>query len=418
MSIVRGLKFQILNSKLHLSSSPGVYFFRDKTGKILYIGKAVNLKRRVSSYFQKRHIDPRIEELAGKIIKIDYQKTDSVVEALILESNLVGKYQPKYNIKLKDDKSFANILITDEKYPRVLIIRPTDREKIKARRIFGPYTSKLEAQMAIDMIVKIFGHDGRNRDTSSLYRSYYIKGYASGKIGDISKADYRKIIDNIKLFLQGKKRNIIKRLKKEMSSEAKNMNFEIAAEKRNQIFALGHIQDVAFIKDKDILSKSFVKFPTRAEAYDISNISGDLAVGSMVVFSSGKSNKNEYRKFKIKTVQGANDIAMLREVFERRFRHSEWPKPDLVIIDGGQGQKNVAQIVLKKYKPDIPIAAIAKGPDRKGEKLFFSAPKGYIFPDVGFIKKMRDEAHRFAINYHRSLRRLKRIKKNGISAVP
>ncbi len=369
----------------------------------MYIGKAVNLRRRVSSYFKKRHIDPRIEELVSKIAKIDYRKTDSVVEALILEANLINKHKPVYNIKLKDDKSFANIIITDEEFPRVLIARPTDEKKVKAKHIFGPYTSKQDAEMVINLLVKIFDVHS-NRSTEQLYRKYYIKGYPSGKIGDISKADYRKIIGNIKLFLQGKKKNIIKKLEKEMESEAKKMNFEVAAEKRNQISALGHIQDVAFIKDKDILLKSSVKFPARAEAYDISNISGKFAVGSMVVFTDGKPDKNEYRKFKIKTVDNANDIAMLREMLERRFTHTEWQSPDLIIIDGGLAQKNIAKMVLEKHNLNIPIISIAKGPTRKGEKIFSSAPKGYVFPDIEFIKKARDEAHRFAVSYHRKLR--------------
>lgn len=387
----------------HLPLSPGVYFFHDRTGKFLYIGKAVNLKRRVSSYFQKKHIDPRIEELVSEISKVDYQKTDTVIEALILEANLINKYKPVYNIKLKDDKSFANIIITDEEYPRVLVARPTDKKKIKTKHIFGPYTSKQEAEMVINLLVKIFDVCN-NQSTGQLYRKYYIKGYSSGKIGDISRADYREIIDNIKLFLRGKKKSIIRKFEKEMANETKKMNFEIAIEKRNQIFALEHIQDVAFIKNEDILSKPFAEYPARAEAYDISNISGKFAAGSMIVFTNGKPNKNEYRKFKIKIVNSANDIAMLSEMLERRFAHTEWQSPDLIIIDGGLGQKNIAKIVLKKYCLNVPIAAIAKGPTRKGEKLFFSAPKGYIFPDIEFIKKMRDEAHRFAISYHRRLR--------------
>lgn len=215
--------------------------------------------------------------MASRIAKIDYKKTDTVVEALILEANLINKHKPAYNIKLKDDKSFANMIITDEEFPRVLISRPTDKKKIKAKYIFGPYTSKQDAEMVINLLVKMFdvykvspqseARLRRGGGTEQLYRKYYIKGYPSGKIGDISKADYRKIIDNIKLFLQGKKKNIIKKLEREMSGEAKNMNFEIAAEKRNKISALGHIQDAAFIKDKDILAKPLVKFPARDEAH-------------------------------------------------------------------------------------------------------------------------------------------------------
>ncbi len=397
----------ILKQKIRdFPDSPGVYLMKDNKGDIIYIGKATSLKSRVGSYFTGA-LDNKTAKLVSGIYDIAFRKTDTVVEALILESNLVGKYKPKYNIKLKDDKSFSNIIITDEEYPRVLIARPTDKKKFRSRNIFGPYTSKQDAEMVINLLVKIFDA-GACRDTSSLYRSYYMKGYSSGRIGDISKKEYKKIIKKIKLFLEGKKARIVKKLEKEMKSQAEEMNFEKAAKSRNQVFALNHIRDVAFIRDEGIKSKTQMKLPDRAEAYDISNISGELAVGSMIVFSSGKPDKSEYRKFKIKTVKGANDIAMMGEVFERRFKHDEWPKPDLVVIDGGQGQKNIVQVVLKKNKLDIPIVSIAKGPDRKGEKLFFSAPKGYIFPDVGFIKKMRDEAHRFAISYHRRLRRIKK----------
>lgn len=387
--------------------SPGVYLMKDKLGKTIYIGKAASLKNRVSSYFT-RALDNKTAILMNETKKIDYQKTDNVIEALILEANLISKHQPKYNVKLKDDKSFANIIITDEEFPRVLIARPTDKKKKKAKYVFGPYTSKQEAEKVIDLLVKIFDIAEGKFDTLDLYRRYYIKGYSSGKVGDITKKDYAKTINNIKLFLEGGRKTVIRKMKNEMEKEAKKMDFEKAAKIRNQIFALEHIQDAAFIKEDDILARPYARFPARAEGYDISNISGKLAVGSMVVFSFGKPDKNEYRKFKIKTVEGANDIAMLREILERRFAHTNWQIPDLLAIDGGLGQKNVAMIVLKKYGLDIPIVAIAKGPDRKNEKLFFSAPKGYVFPNVDFIKKMRDEAHRFAISYHRKLRRIKK----------
>lgn len=386
--------------------SPGVYLMKDKNGKIIYIGKATSLKNRVGSYFAGA-LDNKTAKLIGEIAKIDYRATDTVVEALILEANLINKYKPIYNIKLKDDKSFTNIVITDEEYPRVLITRPTDEKKKKAKYIFGPYISKQDAEMVINLLVKIFDIYN-NRSTEQLYRKYYIKGYSSGKVGDISKADYGKIIDNIKLFLEGKKKRIVRKLEREMRSEAKKMNFEKAGEKRNKIFALGHIQDTAFIKDKDILLKSPVKYPARAEAYDISNISGKFAAGSMVVFSYGKPDKNEYRKFKIRTVEKIDDVAMIKEILKRRFKHTEWQYPDLLVIDGGLSQKNAAKEILNEYHLDIPIVAIAKGPSRKGEKLFFSAPKGYIFPDIEFIKKMRDEAHHFAISYHRKLRKIKK----------
>ncbi|MDF1498341.1 MAG: GIY-YIG nuclease family protein [Patescibacteria group bacterium] len=387
--------------------SPGVYLMKNKLGKIIYIGKATSLKNRVGSYFTGA-LDNKTATLVEDIDKIDYKETDNVVEALILEANLINKYAPKYNIKLKDDKSFVNIIITNEEYPQVLITRPTDKKKIKAKYIFGPYFSKWEAEKVIGILVNIFDRDNSQKNnTLNLYRKYYIKGYSSGKVENMSKKDYQKIINNIKLFLQGKKKNLIKKIEKEMVEHSKEMNYESATIKRNQLFLLNHIQDVAFIRKDEILKNKYEKYPVRAEAYDISNISGKFAVGSMVVFSFGKPNKNEYRKFKIKTIEDANDIGMIKEVIERRFSHAEWEKPDLIIIDGGLGQKNVAQMVLKKYNLNIPVVAIAKGPDRKGEKLFYSSCRGYIFPDVEFIKKLRDEAHRFAIFYHRKLRTLR-----------
>ncbi|MCK5332331.1 GIY-YIG nuclease family protein [Candidatus Parcubacteria bacterium] len=387
--------------------SAGVYLMKNKTGKIIYIGKATSLKNRVGSYFTGA-LDNKTAALVDDIYKIDHKNTDNVVEALILEANLINKYSPKYNIKLKDNKSFVNIVITDENYPKVLITRPTDKKKIKAKYIFGPYLSKWEAEKVIGLLVNIFDYDNSQENkTSNLYRRYYLKGYSSGKIGDISKKDYQKIIDSIKLFLRGKKERLIRKIEKEMKLLSKEMNYEEATVKRSQLFALNHIRDVAFIRKDELLKNKYEKYPFRAEAYDISNISGQFAVGSLAVFSQGKPNKGEYRKFKINSVVGANDIAMLKEVFERRFAHQDWQMPDLIIIDGGLGQKNIASLVLKRYNLDIPIVAIAKGPDRKGEKLFFSAPRGYVFPDVEFIKKMRDEAHRFAISYHRKLRSMK-----------
>ena len=388
--------------------SPGVYLMKNKTGRIIYIGKATSLKNRVSSYFTGA-LDDKTAALVSDIYKIDFKQTDNVVEALILEANLISKYTPKYNIKLKDDKSFVNIIITDEKYPQILITRPTDKKKIKLKHIFGPYPSKQDAEKVIGLLVNIFDcGDGKENKTSILYRKYYIKGYSSGKIGSISQKDYQKVINNIRLFLSGKKKRLIAKIESQMKRLSREMKYEDAVIRRNQLFSLNHIQDVAFIRKDEILKNKYEKYPLRAEAYDISNISGKFAVGSMVVFSLGKPNKSEYRKFKIKTVKGANDIAMLKEVFKRRFAHKNWQMPDLLIIDGGLGQKNVASMVLKKYNLNIPIVSIAKGSDRKGEKLFFSAFKEYVFPDIEFIKKMRDEAHRFAISYHRKLRSIKK----------
>lgn len=404
---------KLKNKIRNFPDSSGVYIMKGSSGDIIYIGKAISLKKRVYSYFSKA-LDNKTEKLISEVADIGYRNTASAVEALILEANLVSRYMPKYNIKLKDDKSFVNIIITDEKYSRIFTARPTDRKKFKAKHVFGPYLSKESAVQVIDFLIRTFDPPEKAKGTSNLYRRYYMKGYSSGKVEDMTPMQYARIISNIRYFLEGKKKGILIKLKKEMREESKKMNFEKAAKIRNTIFALEHIRDAAFMKKDDILVEPFSKYPHRAECYDISNISGTLSVGSMVVFTDGRPDKGEYRKFRIKKVSGANDTGMLKEVLERRFKRSDWSMPDLVVIDGGLGQKSIAQNVIKNYGLKMPIVSIAKGPTRKGEKLFYSASRGFIFPDIGYIKRMRDEAHRFAISYHRSLRKLKRIKKSSI----
>lgn len=396
--------------------SPGVYIMRNGNKEIIYIGKATSLRKRVGSYFN-RTLNAKTESLVAEVHTIDFRTTDSSMEALILEANLIKLYKPYYNIKLKDDKYFVNIIITDEKFPRVLIMRATDEKKNKAKNIYGPYTSKRDAGKVVDLLVKIFCRNYNELNpysTGNLYLQYYMKGYASGKTGSITEIDYSKIISYIKTFLEGKKASVIKKMESEMKSAAVKNDFEKAAKIRDQVFALKHIRDTAFISREDLLLENNRGIFERIEGYDISNISGTDAVGSMVVFRYGKPDKDEYRKFKIKTVKGANDVAMMSEVLERRFGNNhDWQLPSVIVMDGGITQTNIAKSVLKKLDLEIPIVGIAKGPDRKGEKLFFSAPKDFIFPDVELIKKVRDEAHRFAITYHRKLRsdKIKKLRK-------
>lgn len=392
--------------------SPGVYIMRSEKQEIIYIGKATSLKKRVGSYFN-RALNAKTEKLVSEIRAIEYRTTDTALEALILEANLINLHQPHYNIKLKDDKYFVNIIITSEKFPRVLIVRATDAKKQKAKRIFGPYTSKRDARQVIDLLVKIFCRTSGPGTTANLYRQYYLKGYSSGVVGDIAEKDYARIISYIRCFLEGKKPGVIRKLEGEMKRASRQLQFERAAEIRDQLFSLRHIRDTAFMSKEDLLLEDNTGSVERIEGYDISNLSGEDAVGSMVVFRRGKPDKDEYRKFKIKSVAGANDPAMMSEVLERRFGHGhDWAMPDVIVMDGGLTQTNAAKHVLKKFGLEIPIVGIAKGPDRKGEKLFFSAPKGFIFPDLELIKKVRDESHRFAIGYHRQLRS-KKIKKAG-----
>lgn len=378
---------------------PGVYLMKGRGGDILYIGKAANLKKRVKSYFLKAN-EERTERLLSEVKNIDYKLTDNTVEALILESQLIKKYQPKYNIREKDDKSFLYVLITPEKFPRVILIRGKEIKKIKGK-LFGPFTSASNIREALKIIRKIFPYNLHSQDKIPQNKPCfdYQIGLCPGTcLGIVPEKEYRKTIKNIELFLSGHKKEILKKLEKEMREAAQNLEFEKAEKIKKQIFALNHIQDVSLISDEKIkFGESFY----RIECYDISNISGQLSVGSMVVFLGDNPLKSEYKRFKIKTVKGINDFKMIEEVLRRRLKHKEWPMPDLILIDGGKGQVNVARSVLSKFKLNIPVLGIAKGPKRSKNEIIGEIPS-WTTRDV--LIRARDEAHRFAINYHRKLR--------------
>ena len=425
----------------NLPKSPGVYEFRDKKGKILYIGKATSLRDRVGSYFRefRKGIRPqsyeasgRISAMVSQIVDIKVHETDSVLEALILESNLIKARQPKYNVLAKDDKSFSYAVITKEDFPRVLIVRETDLEKVVGvghlQKIFGPYTSKKQLEIVLKLIRKIFPYHSAKRATSQCCFDHQIGLCPGPYAGAISKKDYIKNIHGIDIILQGEKKNFLVELKKQMKASAKNNEFEKAAEARNRIFALEHIRDVALIsEDKSLSNSPFPKgresgFPLsqrgikgdfRIEGYDISNIAGDYAVGSMVIFINGKPDKSQYRKFKIKTVSGIDDVAMMREVLLRRFNNN-WAKPDLLLLDGGKGHLSMTERLLMELRLSIPVVAVAKGPTRKISNFQFLISNKIPKSKIKKIKSIIDsklllanimgEAHRFAISYHKKLR--------------
>jgi excinuclease ABC subunit C len=426
------MKMSTISEKIkNLPQVPGVYFFKDAKGKILYIGKATNLRSRVASYFRGDVVVGRSEWIGlmvSQVGDIDFQETDSVLEALILESNLIKKNQPKYNTLEKDDKSFSYFVVTKEDFPKVLIVRKTDisengkefvskkfikLEKIKAS--YGPYTSKHQMQVALKIIRRIFPFHAMKQKTEKGCLDFQL-GFCPGPYSDaISKIDYKKNIHGIEMILQGKKKRLISTLEKEMLAHSKMDEFEKAAVLRNKIFALGHIRDVALMsREFDGESSSAAGSAMRIEAYDISNISGTDAVGSMVVFTDGQSDKSQYRKFKIKTVEGSNDVAMMKEVLSRRF-NNDWAMPDLVLLDGGLGHVNMAGELVTELGLDVLIIGVAKGKTRKNLNLQFSISNKFPmsqFPkelqaflsDDNSVKSIMDEAHRFAITFHRKLR--------------
>lgn len=386
-----------------IPDSPGVYLMKG-AGKILYVGKAGNLKRRVSSYFARPQ-EYRLERLIHEIDKIDFKETDTAIEALILEAELIKKYKPPFNVREKDDKSFLFVEITREKFPRVLLSR--GKEKMeggifhRGSTWFGPFTSATSIREALRILRKIFPWSTHGAEQISKAKRpcfEYEIGLCPGTcVGVITQKDYKRNIKNLKLIFQGKKERILKSLERDMKSTSKRTEFEKAEELRRQIFALRHIRDISLIKEE---APIFKENKTRIEGYDISNISGTSSVGSMVVFSNGQPNKDEYRKFKVKTIIGSNDIGMLKEVLRRRFKN-EWPLPDLILVDGGVGQVNAAVEVMREFGLRIPLVGMAKGAERKRNDIIGSIPEGI---SLETLIKVRDEAHRFAVSYHRNLR--------------
>lgn len=430
-------KSRIQQTLALLRHDPGVYFFRDKEGEIIYIGKATNLKSRVSSYFLSGPKTNRpIEAMIHEVADISVEQTDSVMEALILESNLIKKHQPKYNVLEKDDKSFAYFVITREEFPRVVILRKTDLDRAAGKRIgafdaklparikdmevdrtYGPYLSKRQMEIVLKIMRRIFPFHALKQKSEKGCLDFQLGKCPGPYAGAISRPEYLKNIKGIRMILEGRKKGLVKTLEREMSTAAKKEEFEKAAELRNKIYALEHIRDVALMGrefDEDpinMLSGNGNHF--RVEAYDISNISGQHAVGSMVVFEGGKSRKSEYRKFKIKTVEGSDDVGSMREVLLRRFGN-DWPMPDLILLDGGQGHVNMGQELLhRELGLAVPIVGVAKGPTRKkldlrpdGEtQKNASSEVRMILANGNLLKSIMDEAHRFAITYHRKLRR-------------
>ncbi|MAF80119.1 hypothetical protein CL629_03515 [bacterium] len=395
----------------NLPQTPGVYIFKDKNKKILYIGKAANLKRRVSSYFTRPH-GSRIQKMAGEIKTVNHKKTDSALEALILEAELIKKHQPQYNVLQKDDKTFLYVEITNEEFPRVLLVRGKEKAneaisyKLKARKIFGPFIYAHAIREGLRILRRIFSWSLHSQEkVGAQARPCFDAqvGLCPGTcVGEITKTDYKKIIRKIKLFFQGRKKQIIRELEREMKTAGKNLEFERAAKIKRQIFALNHIQDVAVLGEQKANEAISYKLKARRiEGYDISNISGTSAVGSMIVFYGDRPNKNEYRKFKIYSIKGQSDTGMIKEVLERRLRHKEWKFPDLMLIDGGRGQISAVKSVLSEHGMKIPVIGIAKGPKRKKNEFFGKIPN---WVSENTLIRVRNEAHRFAIAFHKKLR--------------
>jgi excinuclease ABC subunit C len=408
-----------------LPSSPGVYIYKNSDNKIIYVGKAINLKKRVTQYFQRDDaLGPKTLQLVSNIAKIDYHVVGSEIEALILESSLIKQYRPKYNSQLKDDKSYIYITISKDKIP---LIKPAFKSTLNSNSIFfGPFPDSSAVKNLLKTIRVIFPfYSSFHSSKKCLYCHLNL---CPGPNPDIK--EYKKNINKIKSILNGNFSRLISKLTKEMSIFSKSENFEMAKTRRDQINALNYVisgwrnlnnlyQKIDLQEDqvgkalsdlKSVISPYFpnLKSINRLEAYDISNLGSKYFVGSMVVSQNGNIDKDQYRQFKIYSKVTPDDQFMIKEIVYRRLKHQEWPFPDLILVDGGKPQ--VTSVVAITNIPVIGLAkreetiVVKTGDNWKEIKL----PKNS--PSLLLLQNLRNEAHRFANRYRQNL-----IKKTNFS---
>lgn len=395
-----------------LPDKPGVYFFLSAQKNILYIGKATSLKNRLRSYFTEDIKEKRselIDKMVNEAKSVEFTETESVLEALILETNLIRTHKPIYNTRSKDDKSYNHLVITDEVWPRVLVVRGKDLisefAKNEIKYDFGPFPSGQLFKEALKIVRKLFQFYDTNipigEEKSKLARGKINFNRQIGLYpGEQNKAKYLKTIKHIRLFFEGKKKQIISELNKEMMDLAKAERFEEAIVTKRRIFALQHIQDIALIKDESRIYRDEKRI--RIEAYDIAHLQGSNMVGVMVVVEGGEVNKSEYRKFKITSIEKANDPAALSQIISRRLDHSEWVHPQLIVVDGNMIQKRAAESVLKARGIVIPVVAVVKDTHHRPTRLI--GDKNLLEVHKLSILLANSESHRFSITYHRQKR--------------
>jgi excinuclease ABC subunit C len=379
---------------------------KDKEGRVIYVGKAANIRKRVVSYFTKPQLAYKNEILVKQINSIKTIITASEHEAFLLESRLVKQFKSRYNISLKDDKSFPFIKITKEDYPRIYIGRKKPGENVE---YVGPYTDVKSLRLALKSLRKAFPFCTCRRFPRKECLNFFL-GLCPGPCTDrISKKEYRAGISDFKKFLLKGSARFIKELEERMQRFSKERRFEAAIKLRDRIRALGLLHEQSRYALWQILGLD--RQPRRIETFDISNLLGKQAVGSMVTFIYGEPQKDDYRRFKIRLVTGIDDYSMLEEILSRRYsrvKKEGLAVPDLIVIDGGKGHLNVARQQLDSLGLNIPIIAIAKEQELI-YTVFNNRPVKLNKDDAALqlIQKARDEAHRFAIKYHKLLRKNK-----------
>jgi len=404
-------KFKILskNELANLPKTSGVYSFISKNDTI-YIGKAINIQNRVKNHFQQPSYRDGL--YVDTVTKIGFFETNSEIEALVLEANLIKKYQPRYNVVWRDDKNYFYVAITKDDKPVVYI---THQRNDKAEYI-GPFVEGTALKKTLRFLRKVFPYYTTKKHPKNKC-TYCHLDLCPGPNPDFK--EYKNNIKKLILILQGKRGAVLNSLKKEMKQLSKENKFEEAGKIRDRIYNLQQVMSHTHVlesKDfvKSDLTKSLsgllgLKKISRIECYDISNIQGKQATGSMIVFIDGKPDKSQYKKFKIRMENEPNDIAMLNETLQRRFAHEEWKYPEVILIDGGIAQLNVAiraKDLNLKTRP-IRVISIAK----RNKDLYIEGRKDPILLKTlpreiyNLVLQLDDEAHRFAITYHKKLRK-------------
>lgn len=395
---------------------PGVYLMRDISGQIIYVGKALSLKKRVANYFSRAHASVKTTVMMTYVRKIEYLRTVDEYQALILESELIKRHQPRFNISLKDDKSYPFIKVSREAFPRVMIGRRKKSEQVERFDWFGPYTSGLLLRKALKVLRKSFPFRSCRVFPKKPCLFFHLRLCGAPCSGEITRGRYARIIGSLEDFLTKPKTALVEDLSLKMRRLVKEEKFEDAGIIRDQLEALSILvslrsrgRSAASTGGDDWRRLGIHSEPGRIEGFDISNISGQQAVGSMVSFLRGEPDKSQYRRFRIREVSGVDDYAMIREIFRRRYARARAEGarlPDLVLIDGGLGHLKAALSVARELGLRVPIVSLAKK-----EELVYTV--SHRLPcrfekdsqTLLLLQRVRDEAHRFALKYHHFLRR-------------
>lgn len=419
---------KIIQTLKKAPGKPGIYLFKNKKDEVIYVGKSINLAERLKFYIQNFQKEPKITALVNQTEKVQLIKVDSEIEALLLEINLIKKFRPRYNVVWRDDKRPIYIRLTKELLSRVTLSRKVKEANVE---LFGPFPSVYKTKLILKFLRKIFPFCSCKRPKKPCLFSHlglcqpspaYILKTKSRENKELIK-QYQENIKFLKMFLSARIKEVLKALGKKMKHEAIKENFEKAADLRDKLDLLKFLIQsktnldhylstpqifLSLGKAQNWQLKKLLGLPKleRIEGYDVANLKGKYATGSMVVFWEGLPTRENYRRFKIKATKTPDDTVMLAEVVQRRLKHSEWHWPDLILVDGGKGQVSAVKKALKKSDFSIPVLGLAKRLEEivlpAGEK-FLTYRLSPDSPPLQLLKRVRDEAHRFATTYHKKL---------------